>query len=68
MQTLGGYRFLIAVGVVSLVHNVIYFLIFLQGTESRPWQIILSYGVLGALYNVATGLLPMFVVARKNLT
>ena len=68
MQTLGGYQFLIAVGVVSLVHNVIYFLIFLQGTESRPWQIILSYGVLGALYNVATGLLPMFVVARKNLT
>ena len=68
MQTLGGYQFLIAVGVVSLVHNVIYFLIFLQGTESSPWRIILSYGMLGALYNIATGLLPMFVIARKHLT
>jgi rod shape-determining protein MreD len=68
LQTLGGYQFLIAVGVVSLVHNVIYFLIFLQGTELSWWRIIVSYGVPGTVYTVAAALLPMFVIARRHLT
>jgi rod shape-determining protein MreD len=68
LQTLGGYQFLIAVGVVSLVHNVIYFLIFLQGTELSWWRIIVSHGVPGMVYTVAAGLLPMFVIARRHLT
>jgi rod shape-determining protein MreD len=67
LQTLGGYQFLIAVGVVSLVHNVIYFLIFLQGTELSWWRIIVSHGVPGTVYTVAAALLPMFVIARRHL-
>jgi rod shape-determining protein MreD len=65
-QTLGGIRFIVAVGIASMVHNVIYFLIFLQGTEIGWWQSILLYGVPTTLYTAAIGLLPMFVFARRN--
>jgi rod shape-determining protein MreD len=61
LQTLGGYQFIVAIGVVSLVHNVIYFLIFLQGTDMSWWRMIL-------VYTAAIGLLPMFAIARKYLS
>ncbi len=68
LQTLGGYQFIVAVGVVSLVHNVIYFLIFLQGTEMSWWRMIMLYGVPTTLYTAVVGLLPMFAIARKYLS
>lgn len=68
LQTLGGYQFLVAVGVVSLVHNVLYFLIFLQGTDLSWWKIIVSYGLTTTLFSTAAALLPMFIIARKYLT
>jgi rod shape-determining protein MreD len=68
LQTLGGYQFIVAIGVVSLVHNVIYFLIFLQGTDMSWWRMILVYGVPTMLYTAAIGLLPMFAIARKYLS
>ena len=68
LQTLGGYQFLIALAVVSLVHNLIYFLIFLQGTDVSPWGAIAFYGVPTTIYTVAFGLLPMFAFARKYLS
>jgi rod shape-determining protein MreD len=68
LQTLGGYQFIIALGVVSLVHNVIYFLIFLQGTDMGWWRMVLVYGIPTMLYTAAIGLLPMFAIARKYLS
>ena len=68
LQTLGGYQFIVAIGVVSLVHNVIYFLIFLQGTDMSWWRMIVVYGVPTMLYTAAIGLLPMFAIARKYLS
>jgi rod shape-determining protein MreD len=68
LQTLGGYQFIVAIGIVSLVHNVIYFLIFLQGTDMSWWRMILVYGVPTMLYTAAIGLLPMFAIARKYLS
>jgi rod shape-determining protein MreD len=65
-QTLGGVRFIVAIGIASMVHNVIYFLIFLQGTEIGWWRSILLYGVPTMLYTAAIGLLPMFVFARRH--
>lgn len=64
-QILGGYGFIIAIGVASLVHNVVYFLIFLQGTEIGWLSAISFYGVPSTLYTAALGLLPMFVFAHK---
>lgn len=65
IQTLGGYQFIVAVALVSIVHNVVYFLIFLQGTDMQSWKIILRFALPTTVYTAAVGLLPMFVVARK---
>ncbi len=64
-QTLGGYPFIIAVAVASLLHNIIYFVIFLQGSPLGLQSIILMYGIPATLYTAAVGFLPMFAFARK---
>jgi rod shape-determining protein MreD len=67
-QTLGGSRFIIAVAIVSVVHNGLYFVIFLQGTDIGWWDILFRYGIPTALYTTVVALVPMFVFARKYLT
>jgi rod shape-determining protein MreD len=66
-QTLGSYRFLLILATGALVHNLIYFIIFLQGSGIRWWNAVLFYGIPSMLYTTAVGVLPMFVVARKHL-
>ena len=68
LQTLGGHRFIIAIATASLLHNVFYFLIILQGKDIPWWHTILLYGVPTTLYTVVLGLIPMFAFARKYLT
>ena len=67
LQTLGSYRYILIILSVALVHNLIYFIIFLQGSGVHWWQAILLYGVPAALYSAAAGLLPMFIYARRVL-
>jgi rod shape-determining protein MreD len=67
LQTLGSYRFILIILSVSLVHNLIYFIIFLQGSGAHWWQAILLYGFPAALYTAAVGLIPTFVFARRAL-
>lgn len=67
-QTLGGWRFISAIGVAALLHNVVYFIIFLQGTPIGLMAAILFYGIPAAVYTTVVGLLPMFVFSRKYLT
>ena len=67
LQTLGSYRFVLLIFSVALVHNLIYFIIFLQGSGAHWWQAILLYGVPAALYTAAVGLIPTFVFARRAL-
>jgi rod shape-determining protein MreD len=67
VQTLGSYRFILIILSVSLVHNLIYFIIFLQGSGAHWWQAILLYGIPAALYTAAVGLIPTFVFARRAL-
>jgi rod shape-determining protein MreD len=64
-QILGGYQFVVAVGVSSLVHNAIYFLIFLQGMEIGWSGSLLSYALPAAVYSAFLSLLPVFVFSRK---
>ncbi len=68
MQTLGSFMFPVAVGVSALLHNFLYFIIFLQGTSLDVAGIVLQYGIPSTLYTVAFSLLPMFAFARKYLT
>lgn len=64
-QILGGYQFLLVVGVASSVHNILYFLIFLQGTDLSWWDAILMFGLPATAYTVAAALLPMFVFQQR---
>ncbi len=64
-QILGSYQFVVAVGVIALVHNALYFLIFLQGTSIEMWDILLQYALPASLYTALLTLLPMFIFARK---
>jgi rod shape-determining protein MreD len=67
-QTLGGYQFIIIVVLISLVHNVIYFLLFLQGSGLVWSEMLMRHGVPATVYTVAVALLPMFAFARKVLS
>lgn len=68
IQSLGGYVILLAIGAASLVHNVVYFLIFLQGTDIGWWSSLLRYGFPATVYTTCVGLLPMFGFARRYLS
>ena len=64
-QTLGSYRYILLIGLCSLIQDLIYFMIFFQGTEG---SIILSalqmtFGM--TLYTCLVGILPMFFFSRK---
>ncbi len=67
-QTLGSYQFLLIAAGIGLVHNLLYFVILLQGSGIRWWDAALFYGVPAMLYTTAVGVLPMFVTARKHRT
>jgi len=67
-QTLGSYRYLSIVGLCSLLHNLIYFVIFLQGTEG-PWLSSLIILCLSTtLYTVVVSVIPMFAFSQKFST
>ncbi len=65
-QTLGSFRFLLVLAGAGLVHNLLYFVIFLQGSGIHWWGAVVRYGVPTTAYTVAVGVLPMFVIARKH--
>ena len=65
-QILGSYQFVVAVGVITLLHNAFYFLVFLQGTGISVWDILVQYAMPSSLYTALLALLPMFILARKN--
>jgi rod shape-determining protein MreD len=64
-QTLATYRFVLILLVASMIHNILYFLIFLQGTEAPLVGSTVRMSVLTALYTGLFGLFPMFASARK---
>jgi rod shape-determining protein MreD len=63
--TLGSYQFLIVVGLSSVIHNVIYFVIFVQGSEIGFWSAIFRFGLFSTIYTLALAVLPVFVYSRK---
>jgi rod shape-determining protein MreD len=67
-QTLGGYQFLVAIALASLVHNIIYFIILLQGSGTSWSGSLMLYGIPTTLYTIAVGLMPMFAFARKYIS
>ncbi|OGU67003.1 MAG: rod shape-determining protein MreD [Ignavibacteria bacterium RIFCSPLOWO2_02_FULL_55_14] len=67
-QTLGSYRFLLAILIISLVHNVIYYGIFFQGMDQSVFMATLRTGIGTAIYTGVIGILPMFAFSQKYHT
>jgi rod shape-determining protein MreD len=64
-QTLGSYRFVLLVGLCSIVHNLLYFTIFFQGNENSIFFSVLSSTLGIALYTCVMSILLMFFFSRK---
>ena len=65
-QTLGSYQFVVIVILASAAHNLLYFLVFLQGSGLSWTMTLLRYGLPTTLYTTAVSVIPMLVSARKD--
>ena len=65
-QALGGYQFMVVVTIASAVHNLLYFLVFLQGSGINWTMTLMRYGLPTTLYTAAVSAIPMFISARKS--
>jgi len=63
--TLGTYRFLLIVLSVSFLHNLLYFIIFTQGSEIRFWEVVFKFGITTTLYTATVCVIPMFAFSRR---
>ncbi|MGA7159962.1 MAG: rod shape-determining protein MreD [Bacteroidota bacterium] len=64
--TVGNYQFLIIVALASLFHNIIYFVVFVQGSEIGFWTAIFQFGMFSTIYTVAFAVIPMLAYSRKT--
>ena len=65
LQTLGTYRFLLIVGLCSVGHNIIYYMIFLQGTDTSLAAVVLQASSATTAYTMAMSAFPMFYYSRR---
>ncbi len=63
--TLSTYRFSLIVLLTSLIHNLFYYLIYLQGSEINTFRSIVVIGGITALYTTTFSLLLVFIFMRK---
>ncbi len=67
-QTLGSYRFVMLVALGAFLHDLIYFVVFLQGTEQPIFFLMLELSAGMALYTAVIAVLPMFAFSRRYNT
>ncbi|RCK77681.1 MAG: Rod shape-determining protein MreD [Ignavibacteriae bacterium] len=63
--TLGSYRFILIVLLVSLMHNFIYYIVFVQGTEFNFWNTVLKFGIATAFYTSVVSVFLVLYFSRK---
>ncbi|MBI3787468.1 MAG: rod shape-determining protein MreD [Ignavibacteriales bacterium] len=64
-QILGSYRFILITLICSLIHNVLYYGMFLQGSGDSVLSNILEFSIATTIYTCIISVLPMFTFARK---
>ncbi len=67
-QILSGAQFPGILAGVSLVHNLVYFLIFLQGSDLSWNDAIILYGIPTTVYTVLASVIAVFIFARRYRT
>ena len=65
-QNLGSYRFLIIVLVCSVVHNLLYFFLYIKYSEINFLPFFLKYGVAISLYTTVFAVFPMLLKIPRN--
>ncbi len=58
-QTFGTYRFFFAVLLSSLLHNVVYFGVYLFGTEISMLRLFIQFGLGTSAYTAALSIIPV---------
>jgi rod shape-determining protein MreD len=66
--TLGSYRYLLILGLCSLVHNLAYYTIFLLGSESMTGATVVTLSLTAGVYTAAVGSLLMFGFSRMRFS
>lgn len=64
-QTLGSYRFLLIVLLCSMIHNMIYFGVFLQGVQDSVIVTSIEFSLATSVYTGVVSILPLFTFVRK---
>jgi rod shape-determining protein MreD len=67
-QTLGSYRFVLLVTLCSVVHDLIYFIIFFQGSTGSILFSTIECTIGTTLYTSVISVIPMFFFSRKYNT
>ena len=67
-QTLGSYRYVLLVALCSVIHNLIYFIIFFQGSNESVLFSTIEHTIGITLYTCVISILPMFFCSRKYNT
>ena len=62
---LGSYRFVLIVFIVTLIQNIIYFIIFTRGSDINLFRAIAQFGLSTTLYTSIVALFPVFIFSRK---
>lgn len=67
-QNLGTYRYVLLVMLGSVIHNLVYFLIFFQGSEGSVVLAALQASAATTLYTGVLSVLPMFGFSQRYHT
>jgi rod shape-determining protein MreD len=67
-QTLGSYRYVLLVALCSIVHNLMYFIVFFQGSNNPVFFSTLERTLGITLFTCVISVLPMFFFSRKYNT
>ncbi|MBI4428701.1 MAG: rod shape-determining protein MreD [Ignavibacteriales bacterium] len=67
-RTLGSYRYVLIVTLCSLIHTVVYFLIFFQGAEGSFLMSVIQASIGTTLYTSVISVLPMFGFSQRYHT
>jgi rod shape-determining protein MreD len=59
------YIFIIIIFISSLINNVIYFMLYFQGTILSFKDILLRYVIPTAIYTAVIGILPLIIIKRR---
>lgn len=66
--TIGRYQFIAIIAIMAMLHNILYFIVFVQGTDLGLITALLRLGLFASIYTTTVALPPWFVFARKYST